>query len=110
MITNKKQIPPLSLTDSSVHFGSGDPFPILRRLHFGFNIIPKNPRLFCCYGVLKKFSITICIEKQFLNEFNTALFLIISQNTRYKFCTEVTDLQFFSKNLMAKYYADACFV
>ena len=31
-----------------------------------------------CYDVLKKVFITICIGKQFVTDFNTVLFLIVS--------------------------------
>jgi len=87
------------------------PFPRpLRRLHLGFNIIPINPHLISCHDVLKKVFITICIGKQFLTDFNTVLFLIVSQQTRHEFCTDATHLEFFSKNLMARPYADSHFV
>jgi len=80
-----------SLTDTSVLFWLRRPFPHpLRRLRLGFNIIPINPRLISCYDVLKKCFVTICIGKQFLNDFNTVLFLIVSQQTRHEFCTDVT--------------------
>jgi len=64
----------------------------LRRLHLGFNIVPINPCLISCYDFLKKVFITICIGKQFLCNFSTVLFLIVSQN------------------LMARSSADAHFV
>ena len=80
-------------------FWSRRPFPHpLRRLHLGFNIIPTNPRLISCYDVLKKVSITICIGKQFLTDFSTALFLIVCRQTRHEFCTDATYLTFFRKN------------
>ena len=61
------------------------PFPHpLRQLHLGFNIIPTNPRLIC-YDVLNKVFITIGTGKQFLTDFNTVLFLIISQQMRHEF-------------------------
>ena len=92
-------------------FWSRIPFPHpLRRLHLGFNIIPLNPRLVSCYHFLKKVFITSCIGKQFLADFNTVLFLIVSQQTRHEFCTEATHLKFFGQNLMARFYADAHFV
>jgi len=78
----------------------------LRRLHLCFNIT----RLLSCYDVLKKVFITICIGKLFLTDFNTVLFLIVSQQTRHEFFTDATHLKFFSKNLMARSYADAQFV
>jgi len=60
---------------------------------------------------LRKFSfITICIEKQFLTDFNTVLYLIVSQQTWHEFCTDTMRLKFFGKNLMARSYADAHFV
>ena len=59
-----------SLTDSSVLC-----------LHLGFNFIPIKPSLISCYDVIKKVFITICIVKQILTDFNTVLFLIISQQT-----------------------------
>jgi len=58
---------------------------------------------------LRKLSITICTGKQFLTDFNTVLFLIVSQQTLHKFCTDAMHLKFFSKNLMARSYADAHF-
>jgi len=61
-------------------FGSRRPCPHpLQRSHLGFNIIPINLCLISCYDVLKKVFITICIGKQFLTDFNTVLFLTISQ-------------------------------
>jgi len=92
-------------------FGSRRPLTHpLRRLHLGFNIIPINPCLISCYDVLKKLFITICSGKQFLTDFNTVFFLIISQQTRHEFLTDATHLTFFSKNLMARSDADAHFV
>jgi len=61
-------------------FRPREPFPHpLRRLHLGFNIIPINPRLISCCDDLKKAFITICFGKQFFTDFNTVLFLIVSQ-------------------------------
>ena len=65
-------------------FWSGRPFPHpLWWLYLGFNIIPINPRLISCYDVLKKVFTTICIGKQFLTDFNTVIFLIVSQQARH---------------------------
>jgi hypothetical protein len=48
------------------------PFPHpLRRLHFGFDFMPINPRLISCCDVLKKVFVIICNGKQFLTDFNT---------------------------------------
>ena len=92
-------------------FWSRRPFPHpLRRLHLHFNIISINTLLIACYNVLKKVFITTCIGKHFLTDFNTFLFLIISQQTRHEFCTDATHLNFFSKNFMTRSYADAHFV
>ena len=87
------------------------PFPHpLWRLRLGFNIIPINLCLISCYDVLKKVFITICIGKQYLTDFSAVLFLIVSQQTWHKLCTDVMHLKFFSKNLMARSYADAHFI
>ena len=92
-------------------FWSRWPFPHpLWWLHLGFNFIHINSRLISCYDVLKKVFITICVGKQFLTVFNTFLFLIVSQQMRHKFCTNATYLKFLSRNLMARFYADAHFV
>jgi len=82
----------------------------LRWLHLGFNIIPLNPPLISCCDVLKKVFITICIGEHSLTDFNMVLFLIVSQQTWHEFCTDTMHLKFFSKNLMARSYADPHFV
>jgi len=69
-----------------------------------------KPSLISCYDVLKKVFIAIYIGKQFLTDFNTVSFLIITLPTRYEFCTDATHLKFFSKNLMARSYVDAQFI
>ena len=108
-ISNQKT--PWSLNESSVLFLVDRPFPHpLRRLHIGFNIIPINPRLISCCDGLKKVFITICTGKHFLTDFNTVLFLIVSQQTQHEFYSEATHLKFFSKHFMARSYADAHFV
>ena len=110
-LSNRKTQPtsPWSLLDSQVLFLVEETLP-LWRLHLGFNIIPINPRLISCYDVLKKVFITICIGKQLLTDFNTVLFLIISEEMRHEFCTDATHLKSFSKNLKARSYVDAHFV
>jgi len=62
-------------------------------LHLGFNTITLNPRLISCYDVLKKVT-AICIGKEFLTDFNTVLFMIVSQQTPHEFCTDATHLKF----------------
>ena len=98
------------ISDLLIHafFGRGDPFPI----HCDDCILPSTsyPHLISCYDVLKEVFITICIGKKFLTDFNTVLFLIISQQTQHKFCTDAMHLKFLSKNLMTRSYADAHFV
>jgi len=88
-------------------FGQGDPFPV----HCNICILVSTsyPQTHV-YDVLKKVFITICIGKQFLTDFNMILFLIVSQQMQHEFCTDVMHLKFFSKNLMARSYADAHFV
>ena len=72
------------LIELSVLFWSRRPFPYpLRRLHLGFNIIPIHPRLISCFEVLKKVFIAICIDKQFLTDFNVVLFLINKRGTNF---------------------------
>ena len=53
---------------------------------------------------LRKFSLPFALAS---SDFNMALFLIVSQKIRHEFCTDVTHLKFFSKNFMARSYADA---
>jgi len=76
-------------------FGGGDLFDPLWRLRLGLNIMPINPRLISSHDVRNKVFITICIGKQFLTDFNTVLFLIVSQLTRNEFCTDAKHLKFF---------------
>lgn len=49
----------------------------------------------------KEVFIIIGSGKQFLADFNTALFLIVSQQTQHEFCTDAKHLKFITHNLMA---------
>ena len=107
---SKQKTQPTSLTDSSFFLWGAEVKETLSSstvmIASWFQPHTHKPTSHSCYDVLKVF-ISICIGTQFLTDFNTVLFLIISRQTRHKFCTDVMHLKFFSKNLMARYYADA---
>lgn len=105
----KKLTSPSYLTELAVPFGSGWHFwDTLCRLGFWFDIIAVNPCLVTCNYVFYTV-IIVCRVKKFLTELKTLLFLLISQQTWYKFSCNLLHTQIIYQNLMTWAFGNANF-
>ena len=109
-IKKKLSTSPSHLSDSDVlFFGHGDNFPIhCDDCTFVSTSQPYN-QVSSPVDIFQKVFISIRRIKQFLTDCDMVLFLCVCQQTRHKFCSNTTHLQFVGQNQVALIFTDSYF-